>query len=259
MHATVVVTSVREDLKLAAVLGLAAAVAVGLLFPYLMQLLPQAFAKISLPLAIVIPLQCLQAGFFCFLMAFAGLRMSPRTGLDAPWLRAWIQGRPRPAMPWLNSILLGLLAGVAILALAALLDPHLPPPLHALPMPDAFNGLLASFYGSIVEEIMARLFLMTLIVWAVARLTRRPPSSTTVWTAIALAAIAFGAAHLPTAADVWPLDTFVVFRTIVLNTIAALVFGWLYWRRGIEAAMLAHFSADIALHVLAPLAGAAMA
>jgi hypothetical protein len=34
-----------------------------------------------------------------------------------------------------------------------------------------------------------------------------------------------------------------------LNGIAALVFGYLYWR-GLGSAMLAHFSADIVLHVI---------
>jgi membrane protease YdiL (CAAX protease family) len=42
-------------------------------------------------------------------------------------------------------------------------------------------------------------------------------------------------------------------RTIALNAVGGLVFGWLYWKRGIEMAMLGHFSADIVLHVLAPL------
>ena len=39
---------------------------------------------------------------------------------------------------------------------------------------------------------------------------------------------------------------------VSLNAVAALGFGYLYWKRGIEAAMLAHFSADIILHVCAP-------
>ena len=44
-----------------------------------------------------------------------------------------------------------------------------------------------------------------------------------------------------------------VLRTLLLNGIAGIAFGWLYWKRGIEMAMLAHFSADIVLHVVTPL------
>ena len=42
-------------------------------------------------------------------------------------------------------------------------------------------------------------------------------------------------------------------RALVLNGIGGIVFGWLYWKRGLLAAMLAHFSADIVLHVAAPM------
>lgn len=264
MHAAASSASVRDDLKLAAVFGAAAAIATALLFPYLLQLMPQAFEKLPLPLAVVVPLQALQAGLLFSLMAFVGLRMAPRAGLDAPWLRAWMQGKPKPPLAWKTAIVSGLLAGHAIVALASLLDPHLPARLPTSGAPpeasaDAFNGFLASFYGGIGEEIQLRLFLMTLIVWSVARIRRRAPSPAVFWSAIVVTALLFGAGHLPAAAQVWPLDAFVVFRTVALNTIAGLVFGWIYWRRGLEMAMLAHFSADIVLHVLAPLVGAALA
>jgi membrane protease YdiL (CAAX protease family) len=39
-------------------------------------------------------------------------------------------------------------------------------------------------------------------------------------------------------------------RALILNGIPGIAFGWLYWRRGLEAAMVAHFSADLVLHVL---------
>jgi membrane protease YdiL (CAAX protease family) len=43
-------------------------------------------------------------------------------------------------------------------------------------------------------------------------------------------------------------------RTLLLNGIAGLVFGWFYVRHGLESAMLSHFCADLVLHVAAPLA-----
>ncbi len=49
------------------------------------------------------------------------------------------------------------------------------------------------------------------------------------------------------------LSPAVVARALVLNGVGGVVFGWLYWRRGLLAAMVAHFSADVVLHVLAPL------
>ncbi|MCK7526806.1 MAG: hypothetical protein MZV64_59015 [Ignavibacteriales bacterium] len=47
-----------------------------------------------------------------------------------------------------------------------------------------------------------------------------------------------------------PLTPLVITRAIVLNGLAGIGFGWLYWKRGLEFAMIAHFSADIVLHVL---------
>ena len=69
-------------------------------------------------------------------------------------------------------------------------------------------------------------------------------------------AVLFGLGHLPATAAMVPLTTLVVARALVLNGLAGVVFGWLYWRRDLLAAMVAHFSADIVLHVLAaPLLG----
>ena len=46
-----------------------------------------------------------------------------------------------------------------------------------------------------------------------------------------------------------------IVRALVLNGIGGIVFGWLYWKRGLLAAVLAHFSADVVLHVVVPLLG----
>jgi membrane protease YdiL (CAAX protease family) len=36
------------------------------------------------------------------------------------------------------------------------------------------------------------------------------------------------------------------------NGLAGVVFGWLYWRRGLLAAMVAHLTFDLVLHVIVP-------
>jgi membrane protease YdiL (CAAX protease family) len=120
--------------------------------------------------------------------------------------------------------------------------------------PPAWQGLLASFYGGIAEELLMRLGLMTLLVWVGARLTRTTvPGPAVVWMAIIVTALLFGAGHLPTTAALLSLTPLVIARALLLNGIGGIVFGWLYWKRGLLAAMLAHFSADIVLHVAAPL------
>ena len=73
------------------------------------------------------------------------------------------------------------------------------------------------------------------------------------WLANVIVAIAFGAGHLPVAAHLTTLSPQIVAVIVSFNALVALPFGYLYWSSGLEAAMLAHFGADIALHVLGPL------
>ena len=252
--------SALEDLKIAAVWGVLAGLSAMALIPYVAQLMPEVFAKIPVPLWVLALAQGAQATVILGVLAWLGLRMGHRVGLGSPVMHAWLVRRQRPdwsATRPLRAVLLGVAAGALILALMPLIDrampPMLNPPAATGAGTSAFNGFLASFYGGIAEELQLRLFLMTLLVWAVARLRGATPPPWVYWVAIVLAALLFGAGHLPAAAKLWGLDPVVVLRTLLLNGIAGVVFGWLYWKRGLEMAMLSHFSADIVLHVIAPL------
>ena len=48
------------------------------------------------------------------------------------------------------------------------------------------------------------------------------------------------------------LTPLVIARTLVLNGLAGVVFGWLYWRRGLLAAMVAHFTFDLVVLAIVP-------
>lgn len=254
----------RDDLKVAALLALLAGLSVAAVFPYLLQTLPEASraAIARVPLPVLVVAQSIQGALLIGMLSLLGLRMGHRVGLGAPLLQHWINRRPRPvaAVRPLQCALLGAIAAALVLAVAAVIDPALPamrhPPAAVDPGRSALHGLLASFYGGIAEELQLRLFLMTLLVWSVAKLRRSAAPPWAYWGALVLAAVLFGAGHLPAAGQIWGWAGIVVFRTILLNAIAGLLFGWLYWKRGLEMAVLAHFSADIVLHVLAPLLGA---
>ncbi|HLO15594.1 MAG TPA: CPBP family intramembrane glutamic endopeptidase, partial [Anaerolineales bacterium] len=119
--------------------------------------------------------------------------------------------------------------------------------------PAAWKGFLASFYGGIAEEILVRLFVMSFFVWSgrfISKTSEGKPTAIVMWIANVLAAVLFGLGHLPATALQVPLTTLVVTRAVVLNGLLGIAFGWLYWKRGLEAAMISHFSADLVLHVL---------
>lgn len=254
------------DIKAAATWGLLAGLSAVAVLPYMRRLTPEAFAKTSLSFPMLAVAQGLQAFVLLGLLAFFGLRMGRSVGLGSPLMQGWY-GAPdararsnRAALrPW-HTLLLGVVAGLLIVCLSLVLDPMLPKMLHPVAAPSgatsALEGFFASFYGGIAEELQLRLFLMTLLVWLMTLAGRHRPKPALFWVAIAIAAIAFGAGHLPAAKQVWGLSDIVVVRTIALNAVGGVVFGWLYWKRGLEMAMLGHFAADIVLHVLAPLAAA---
>jgi membrane protease YdiL (CAAX protease family) len=94
---------------------------------------------------------------------------------------------------------------------------------------------------------------MSLIAWLGSFISKTPdgkPTGAIFWIANILAAVLFGLGHLPATANILPLTPLVITRAILLNGVGGVIFGWLYWKRGLESAMIAHFSADIVLHVL---------
>lgn len=251
------------QLRIAAALGIAGMVASALLFPYVLALKPGSLALASaamhLPAWAVVVAQSVQNGVVCFLLAWAGLKLGAPLGLDAPWLAARLYGRARPASSaWSRAALLGAAAGIAIIVAIALFGAPIE---DAARKPStsigfALKGLLASPYGGIVEEVQLRVFVMGLVAWLLSRLASRQARPWVMLTAIAFAALLFGAAHLPMAAQLAPLTIGVVARVIAYNALGGLVFGWLYWKRGLEHAMLAHFCADLVIHVIAPMVAA---
>jgi hypothetical protein len=197
-----------------------------------------------------------------------GLFLARRAGLGLPLIEAWISGDSLPS-GWLRQLLLAAGLGAAAGALILLLEqvffgPRLAEVAAAagaaLPealQPTAWKGALAAFYGGITEEVLLRLFLFSLIAWLGARVDATAaglPTLRVLWLAALLAAIVFGLGHLPaTRALGLPLNGLVVARAIVLNGVVGLLAGWLYFTRGLESAMAAHFAADVVLHVLFPL------
>jgi hypothetical protein len=249
-----------RHIGMAAVLAVAGMISVPLLMPYLLAVMPGLAAKIPLPLPLFVLLQMAQAGAFLLLLAWAGLRLGYRFGLDAPYLRSWLQAGATPAKSpaWTLAIVLGLAVGVACLAIDLALHgfPVTRASSHGMSVAAAWKGLLASFYGGITEEITCRLFLVAVFVWIGARLQRSAsPGAATYGAAIVAAAVLFGVAHLPALAQTGSLTMAGITRTIGLNALCGIAFGWLFWRHGLEHAMAAHFSTDIVLHVAAPLLG----
>jgi Type II CAAX prenyl endopeptidase Rce1-like len=115
------------------------------------------------------------------------------------------------------------------------------------------ENFAASFYGGINEEILIRLFGLSALAWLFSRVSHTSaglPTDTVFWIANVLMAILFGIGHLPVLKNLLGrMPPLMLVRSLLLNAPIGLLCGWLFWIYGIEAAIVAHFSADIVYHV----------
>ncbi len=191
-----------------------------------------------------------------------GLFLGRRAHLGAPLLEAWLYGATRPPR-WSPRLAAGLITGVALgVAVAAVLGLLLIPAVPdlrsrfvtELAMP-AWKRWIIVFDAAVLEETLFRLLILSSVAWVIRRLARSPqgpPGGTTAWAANVVAALTFALAHVPQWLAISPGNRAVLAAVMATNTIAGLVFGRLFLRRGIETAMAAHLGADIVVHVAAP-------
>jgi membrane protease YdiL (CAAX protease family) len=188
-------------------------------------------------------------------LAGLGLLLGGRLGLGAPLLTDLLQRRAGAAARLhkdaLLAIPLGFGTGVILLLMRMASAPYLPPELPAFGHRGALAGLLLSAGAAVGEETWIRLGVMTLLVWSVARLLGHSETRPMViWSANIFAALVFGLIHLPQLAQFDAATPNAIAATLLGNGIVGVVCGWLYWRRSLIAAILAHFAVDLILHVL---------
>jgi len=185
-----------------------------------------------------------------------GLRLGRGIGLGWPPIDGWDAGGARRERVR-GALVLAVGVGVAsalLLGVLAVTMPQ-PPQLRNLRPPGALVQALASVGAGLNEEIVFRLGVMTFFAWVGSTLTRADtPAPAVLWAANVLAALSFGAAHLPQAASILGLSVAAVTFVLVGNGIVGVACGWLYWRKGLVAAMVAHAVANLVLRlILAPL------
>jgi hypothetical protein len=230
------------------------------IIPFSIELLDQGDTVAKVPMdrhvfyAIAFTVQTIVDLAMSALAILAGQHLGTGIGLGASDVEGLVAGDPEARRRWRAALpvaaLAGVLSGIAIVLLS-----------KAMPIattkhivhPGWWESLLASLAAGIREELWLRFGLLTTVAWAATRLLGQKTLSPAVfWTANVLTTVLFGALHLPQAANLIGLSGELVLKILLLNGIAGLVFGWVFARKGLLAAMAAHFFADIVLHVIAP-------
>ena len=226
------------------------------------SLTPEVMKTITLITMVLFTLA--QAVFFTIPLSGLGLLFAKWTGLDAPFVRALLYRLPKPA-PLGRALLIAAVSGAAAGGLLLVLSQYIFGPLMAnsmaaagIAIPDVrwswWEGLLASMGAAFNEEVCLRLFLLNGLAWfgnlLLGKKTGRPGTAL-LWTANILSALAFGALHIPNILVIgMAVDVVTVSTALIMNGIIGILFGWLYWRYGLESAIVSHFAADIILKVV---------
>jgi hypothetical protein len=239
----------RFDRRLFGFLLVGATVGAIAVIPYQLGIAPDAPEQAGLSVSAFAAVTFLSGLLLAAAGAAVGLLLGPRVGLGAPLLTALSEGRAdrkEAALVLRPAVGIGLVLAGLVVALDLAMSAHLPP------VASGEIGLMtryaASIYGAINEELLLRMGLLTAVVWGATRIRgTSAPSRKLLWAATGMSALAFGILHLPAVATIAELTPVVVGRTIGFNVLLGTAFGWLYWSRGLLAAMAAHLAADIVI------------
>jgi hypothetical protein len=220
--------------------------------PNLMQRLEKTAAdrlppgKILPPRSVIATATLAQSLLLVSAAAAVGTALAPRVGLAAPFLEALVSGQPlwsalKPQL--VPALALGVGGALAIVAayyffFRPRLDGQTVRSMEALRMD--LGPWARLLYGGIVEEVLFRWGVMTLLAWIVAELFGGLTPAA-MWAIILVSGVLFGLGHLPSyrlaGCQVTPLFLGLM---IVLNLWATLFCGWLFWQYGLLASMIAH-------------------
>lgn len=206
------------------------------------------------PIRIIVLATLAQNAVLLSIAVGVGLLLAPRVRLGTPLLDWWLAGGAPAAAGRIVGIgiAFGLATGAALVFIEALVFlARLPAELHPLMRIPLWKRLLAGVaYGGVTEELLTRLFVVSVAVWGLAFVWRAPdgaPATAAYVVAIVVAALLFGASHLPLTRALTPLTPRIVVRALLLNGLGGAVYGFLYWRHGLEAAMVSHASTHLLL------------
>jgi membrane protease YdiL (CAAX protease family) len=160
---------------------------------------------------------------------------------------------------FLRPLIVGVIGGVILVIVDLLITRY--SDFGGFPHPAFPGSILASLTAGIGEEILFRLFMLSLwavlLSWLLGKLFDKKNSRPwALWAANIIAALAFAAGHLSSAMYFFGVSTpvelpvQVILMIFALNGFVGILAGWLFITEGLIAAAGVHFWADIVWHVI---------
>ena len=177
------------------------------------------------------------AGYGLFLGA-VGIFLGKKTGL-------WKDERTLTKKPLVLTACVSVVGGLALILPDILFfGKHVQAIMDSYAVKPTIPYLVATVtYGGVIEEVMLRLFMMSLVAFLLHKLFEKKaekPSTGILVAANIVAALLFSASHLPATAAMMGITPMILFRCFLLNGGFGLLFGWLYRKYGLRYAMIAH-------------------
>ena len=227
-----------------AVVGLVGGFFTGLyvLDSYPEELQQEALAQGITPTIMAI-VTAMQAAGYGVVLGIIGILLGKKTGL-------WQDGRRLKFKPIIISLFFAIVGGLALILPDLLFFGKYNEAImnSYAAKPTVVYIIGAILYGGVIEEVMLRLFFMTVIAFVLWKLfARQEEKPTTAILVIAniIAALLFAAGHLPATVLMIGTSPMILFRCFLLNGGFGLLFGYLYRKYGLRYSMLAHAGCHI--------------
>lgn len=183
------------------------------------------------------------AGYGLFLGA-AGIWLGKKVGL-------WKDERYIEKQPLLAALIISVLGGAALILPDLLFfGKYEQELLDMYTVKPTIPYMLATVtYGAVIEEVMLRLFMMSLVAFILHKLFERRCEGVSVSVLVAanvVSALLFAAGHLTANEMMFGLTPMIVLRCMLLNGGFGLAFGWLFRKHGLRYAMIAHGGCHVA-------------
>lgn len=202
-------------------------------------LIDEALAQIG-SIEMLIVITTIQSLIYAVLLGLIGKIIAEKIGL---WHKISFELKPL-IYTAIASVIGGM---IFILADVLVFAKFIPAVMDSYALKPTISYIISSItYGGVVEEVMLRLFFMSLIAFVISKLSKdKTLTDTHIIIANILSVLLFAAGHIPATVQTIGISPIIIFRCFLLNGGFGLIFGRMYRKYGIQYAMLTHAGVHI--------------